>query len=251
VNQLQRKLGPLALWQWIAIGAAAGLGIALWRRSHGAQDVAAAVTPSDAQYNPIDPTTGLPFAGGVSTGPATDTGTAGASGNLQDLLNNFGALESLLAGLQQLQPVGPAIDTTGGDSDGSVAVQTGTTSAKKSPLERAKAALATGKLGPVNRQRLKAAGYTDKQIDLHLKSGTPLAKPQSQQHPKNPGHTVTHHGGGKKTPSSSAPHNPRQHVNQHPPSHQRHEPTKHHSAQHPAAKTPAPKKAPKARKGKH
>jgi hypothetical protein len=258
---LQKKLGPLALWQWIAIGAAVGGAIVLWRRAHpgAASDAAATATPSDAEFNPIDPTTGLPISGGISSGAATDTGAAGAGGSLTDLLSNFGALESLLSGLQEISP-GPAVET---DPD-TVAAQTGSkksAAAKKagsslSPLARAKKALTSGKLGPINRQRLKAAGYTDAQISYHLKHKTPLGAPYAQQHPtkktkpakKNPGHTTTSHGNGKKTASSSAPHNPRQHVNVQSPAHQRHPPTKHPSAQHPAARKPAPKKKAKARR---
>jgi hypothetical protein len=201
MNQLTRKLGPLPMWQWIAIGAALGGVILLYRRSHpsggAAVGAVGAAIPSDAQYNPIDPTTGLPISGGFSTGPATDTGAAGAgSGNLTDLLNNFGALEQLLAGLQEIQP-GPAVDT---NSD-TPKVQTGAKKAKKPAKKKASA----------KRKPAKHAGH------------------------KNPGHHTISHGHGKKTASSSAPHNPRQHHNVQPPSHQKH-PTPHHSAQHPAAK---------------
>lgn len=254
---LDRKLGPLPLWQWIAIGAAIGAAALWYRRTHpgAASDAAGAATPSDAQYNPIDPTTGLPISGGFSTGAATDTGASGSGGSLGDLLSNFGTLEQLLVGLQEINP-GPAVET----DPATTAMQTGSNTAaaksasakkptKASALASAKAAVASGKLGPINRQRLKAAGYSDSQIDYHVKHKTPLAAPYAQQHPTkkqaaakaSPGHTITTHGNGKKTASSSAPHNPRQHVNVQSPAHQRHEPAKHVSAQHPAAKKPAKK----------
>lgn len=259
---LDRKLGPLPLWQWIAIGAAIGAAALWYRRTHPgtASDAVATATPGDAQYNPIDPTTGLPISGGISAGAATGTGAAGAGGSLTDLLTNFQALEGLLSGLQEISP-GPAVET----DPGTVATQTGSpTKAAKaaaktsSPLSRAKAAVANGTLGPVNRRRLKAAGYSDSQIDYHLKHKTPLAAPYAQQHPTkkkttakaSPGHTVTHHGNGKKTASSSAPHNARQHVNVQSPAHERHAPTKHVSAQHPAAKKKAPPKKSRTAAGK-
>jgi hypothetical protein len=220
VDALKKKLGPLPLWQWVLIGAVVGAGTILWRRGHpaaqAAQDVAAAATPSDAQYNPIDPTTGLPVSGGVSTGAAaTDTGSvtdayaaglaagggAGGGATLADLLSNFAQLEDLLTGLQEIG-VGSAIET----DHGAVQQQTGTKRAKpETPAKR-----------------------------------KPAKKKTTHAGDKNPGHHVTDHGGRRKTPSSSAPHNPRQHHNVQPPAHQRHDPTKHPSAQHPAAKQPVP-----------
>jgi hypothetical protein len=210
MDALKRKLGPLQLWQWVLIGAVVGAGAILWRRGHPAavQDVAAAATPSDAQYSPIDPTTGLPYSGGVSTGPAatdtgliTDPGALATGGGIADLLSNFAQLEDILAGLQSLQP-GPAVQT----DQGAVQTQVGTKRAKpkKAPAKK------------------------------------PAKKRTAHAGEKNPGHHVTDHGGRRKTPSSSAPHNPRQHHNVQPPAHQRHDPTKHPSAQHPAAKQPVP-----------
>lgn len=211
MDALKKKLGPLALWQWVLIGAVVGAGTILWRRGHPAAAAAraAAATPSDAQYSPIDPTTGLPISGGISTGagaaqtgdvlaPAADTGAAGG-GTLADLLSNFAQLEDLLTGLQEIG-VGGAIET----DNGVVQQQTGT-------------------------KRTKAKKPAKKK---------PARKKTTHAGDKNPGHHVTDHGGRKKTPSSSAPHNPRQHHNVQPPAHQRHEPTKHQSAHHPAAKQP-------------
>lgn len=215
---MKRKLGPLQLWQWILIGAVVGAGTYFYRRQHpaaaAAQDAAAAALPSDAAYNPIDPTTGLPFAGGMSTGPALDatgdvTTTAGlgdgtGGGSLSDLLTNFGTLEDLLTGLTGLTGIAPGPETQ--TDQGAVQEQVGT---KRASTKKAK-------------------------------KKTPKAKKTVHAGTKNPGHHITSHGHGRKTPSSSAPHNPRQHHNVRPPAHQRHPATQHHSAKHPAAKHLAP-----------
>lgn len=227
---MKKKLGPLQLWQWIAIGAVAGVGAILIRRhSANAGNAAATVTPADATYNPIDPTTGLPYSGGISTGGGTGSTGAPAAGpaDFTDLLNNFGALEGLLAGLQQIVPPPGAAQTT---DPGHVSTQTGAAPAKKakpkSNLERAKARVTQGKGTAKTDATLLAAGYSRGQIAHAKATGQPLGKP------KNPGHHVTTHAGGRRTASSSAPHNSRQHTNVAPPSHQRHPPTEHHSAAH-------------------
>lgn len=224
---MKRKLGPLQLWQWVLIGAVVGIGGVLYRRGHpaaqSAQNAAAAALPSDAQYNPISPTTGMSTAGGVSTGASADdisrtreqlgitalgTQLTALEGQLNQLnqptsmssmLDNFGMLETLLSGLQDIHPAsaGPAVQT----DQAAVQTQTGTKRAtrvtKPKKVEKTK--------------KREHAGHT------------------------NPGHHVIDHGGGRKTPSSSAPHNARQHRNAQPPAHQRHDPTTHPSRHHPAS----------------
>lgn len=241
-DALKKKLGPLPLWQWVLIGAVVGVGAILWRRGHpaAAQDAAAAAIPSDAQYNPIDPTTGLPVSGGVSTGPTsadpglivTDPGAA-APPSFTDLLTGFGQLEDLLAGIQGLQP-GPAIET----DQGVVQAQTGTRSAVKKP------GVFTQTTGPrAGRNYIVQGGqrlYESKpgKGDWGKAKGSRATIKKATPAKKSPGHTVTKHGGRKRTPSSSAAHNPRQHHNVRAPAHERHNPTKHPSAQHPKAKQP-------------
>lgn len=246
MNALKKKLGPLPLWQWVLIGAVVGVGSILYRRGHPAAAAAAAVTPSDAQYNPIDPTTGLPYSGGVSAGaPAAVTGDVTAPQSLSDLLSGFGQLTDLLGQIQSLQP-GPEIQADNG------AVQEQTGAGGPGAVAKKKAGVFTqseGKRAGLNyivqggkRRYESTAGKGDwgKGGVIKVASRT-AAKKKTAAAKKNPGHTTTKHGGGKKTPSSSAAHNARQHHNVRPPSHQRHAPTQHHSAAHPAAKRPAPK----------
>lgn len=244
MDALKRKLGPLPLWQWVLIGAVLGGGVLLWRRGHPAAAAAAGAVPSDAQYQPIDPTTGLPYAGGVTTSPGGDEPPP--QGPFGDLTGIQDQLDAILGALSDIQP-GADVET----DHAAVAEQTGTGPARRKPgpLARAKAAVTSGRVGPVNRARLRAAGYTDAQINYHIRHRTPLAKPYAKQHPgrkppkhqpaHSPGHRETSHGGGKRTRSSSAPHNPRQHGHVQPPAHERHEPIKHPSATHPAVHSPA------------
>jgi hypothetical protein len=243
---MKKKLGPLELWQWIAIGVAAGLGAYLLRRGQPA--AVAAATPADATYNPIDPTTGQPYAGGVSSGGATTpTGSpvdpSNGQAGLSDLLNNLGSLEGLLAGLQQMQP-GPATDTDQGTVQGQTgaAPSSKVSATAKSNLDRAKARVKLGRGSTATTKALLKAGYSKGQITHAQKTHTLLGKP------KNPGHKVTAHiATSRKTASSSAPHNARQHINVAPPSHQRHPPTEHHSAPRPVVRS-LPKPKPKARR---
>lgn len=211
MNAMQKKLGPLPVWQWILIGAVVGLGTYLYERRAGAagaaaQDATAAATPADAQYEPIDPTTGLPIAGGISTGADTtgDATDTSGTGSLADLLTNFQSLEDLLAGLSEITPAapGPAVNT----DQGQVKNHTGTKKAKPKKHKARKPA----------KKKVTTGGH------------------------KNPGHHVTHHGHGKKTAGSSAPHNDQQHKHVQAPSHQRHPATTHPSAHHPSATHPIP-----------
>ncbi|HEX6461107.1 MAG TPA: hypothetical protein VF032_19480 [Thermoleophilaceae bacterium] len=219
---MKKKLGPLQLWQWVAIGVAVGLGAYLWSRRSSSTSPG---TLAGSAFNPIDPTTGLPVSGGVTTGGATDT--TGNPTSLQNELADLGAIEQLLAGLQSLQPLPPVGDQTNTDP-GTVSVHTGAAPAPKpkSALEKAKERVARGVGGSKTINELLAAGYSRGQITHALKTRSPLGKPKN--HPA--GHHVTHHAGGRKRAASTHPHNPRQHHNVAPPSHQRHHPTKHPSA---------------------
>jgi hypothetical protein len=201
---MKRKLGPLQLWQWILIGALVGGGTLLWRRGHpaalAAADAASAALPSDAAYNPIDPTTGLPFSGGISAGALGPTDTS------SDVLNPQDQFASYLSNLETLLSLVAPVDAGAGDPVATdpavVGTQVGTKKATKKPAKKKPA----------------------------------KKKPTTHAGASNPGHHVTKHGAGKKTAGSSAPHNARQHQNVHPPSHQRHPATKHPSASHLVAK---------------
>jgi hypothetical protein len=195
---MKRKLGPLQLWQWILIGALVGGGTLLYRRSHpgAASDVASAALPSDAEYNPIDPTTGMPFAGGVSAGALGPTDTS------SDVLSPQDQFAGYLSNLESLMSLVAPVDAGPGDAvetdPGVVQTQVGTKKATKKPAKKK----------PAKKKKTTHAGAS------------------------NPGHHVTKHGAGKKTAGSSAPHNRQQHKNVAPPSHQRHPATRHPSAGH-------------------
>lgn len=87
---MKRKLGPLKLWQWIAIGVALGVGVYLLRGREGTGEVPAESFGSTGTgaFGPIDPETGIPYAfqnapGNASTTPADP---------LASFLDTFGAL---------------------------------------------------------------------------------------------------------------------------------------------------------------
>lgn len=89
-NGLQKKLGPLKVWQWAMIGAALGVAVLLYKRSHPGSEE----TPASGElfggtgtgaYGPIDPETGIPYAFSGGGGGA-------AGGTAEDL---FGTIEKL------------------------------------------------------------------------------------------------------------------------------------------------------------
>jgi hypothetical protein len=215
---MKRKLGPLQLWQWLLIGAVVGVGTYFYTRNRA--PAPASATPSDAQFGPIDPTTGLPFASGGAGGgaPLDPTAVATPATNLPDLLAGFSQLEDLFAGMQSLIPTPGAATDTSGDT---VATATG---AKKASKKKRPKEGDTRKIG-----RKKQYFWNG-----HWHSAPKGAAHKKVTHPgkKNPGHHVTHHKGGKKTAHATAPHNHRQHHNVAPPAHQRHHPT-HHPHPHP------------------
>jgi hypothetical protein len=101
VNKLQKKLGPLKLWQWIAIGAALGAAILILRKKETPQAEAGEVFggTGTGAFGPIDPETGIPYA--FEGGGA---GSAAASGEtLDQFLERIGQLKD--AGL-----LGPEVE---------------------------------------------------------------------------------------------------------------------------------------------
>lgn len=229
---LQKKIGPLPLWAWALIMGGVIGGVILLRRGQGT-----GVDGTDVGSD----TSGQIFPGatdGASSGSLTGTGGAPT---IADGLTSFtttvqqlkdaglwpdvatqGAPTVTAPGLVDLAPGHTYYDPTTGETVSgpeAIAAKSATAAApagkKPTPLERAKAAVQKGKVGPLNRKRLHKAGYTDSQIDLHAKHKTPLAQPQKIQHPKTK--TTT----GSKSPkgkTSTATH-PLQHVTAAAPNH--------------------------------
>lgn len=227
---LQKKIGPLPIWAWALIMGGVIGGVILIRRGSSDTGTAGADVGSD--------TSGQIFPGatdGASSGSLTGTGGAPT---LADGLTSFtstvqqlkdaglwpdvatqGAPAAVGSNLIDLAPGHSYYDPTTGETVSgpeAIAANSATAAApagkKPTALERAKAAVQKGKVGPINRKRLQKAGYTNNQIDLHAKHKTPLAQPQKIQHPK----TKTTSGAKGKT--STATH-PLQHVTAAAPNH--------------------------------
>lgn len=232
---LQKKIGPLPLWAWALIMGGVIGGVILLRK--GADDGTAdgSVVGSD--------TSGQIFPGatdGASGGSLTGTGGAPT---LQD------GLTSTLTTIQQLKDAGlwpdvatqgapaapPALidlapghsyydPTTGETVSGpeqiaakSATAGTTTPGKKPSALDRAMTSVQKGAVGPINRKRLNKAGYTNAQIDFHIKSKTPLKQPDKVQHPKKTGPAKGNQKPvGKATAAST---HPLQHVTAAAPNH--------------------------------
>lgn len=209
---MHKKLGPLETWQWLAIGAAAGILYYLYQRyqaNQAANSSTGTTTTSgtSSDLGPIDPTTGEPYAlegaynsGAASTTAAQNSGPTTLSQELSDLA----AIEGLQAGGTQITP-----DTT-----------TSAISALQTALGNETAAVKT--LTAAEKAQAKLINELKLRVAALQKAATPAGK-------HNPGHTVTTHNGGKQTATSSAPHSGNNHSNIAPPTHQRHPPTRHPS----------------------
>lgn len=215
---LQKKIGPLPIWAWALIMGGVIGGVILLRKGSGT--AAGADVGSD--------TSGQIFPGatdGASSGSLT--GTGGAPTTFDGVAQTAATIQALKdAGLWPDVAVAPYNDSVGYVPDAAAAVDAGPNSiaansgtaaapaaGKKPPaLERAKAAVAKGSAGPINRKRLIKAGYTNAQIDFHIKHKTPLQQPDKVQHPKAPPKGLT--PGGKPAPT-----HPLQHVTAAAPDH--------------------------------
>lgn len=215
---MHKKLGPLEAWQWAAILAGLMLVYYEYEKSKASSAAATGGTSPTDTSGPIDPTTGLPYAtdgGGVgggyvgtagSTGAATDSGTS-----LQQELSDLGSIEGLMSGLGLGAAPAPT-DTSSTDTSGGSDTTAG-----------AGAGLSTRQTNTLNTD-LKTLNKTLKKQSTAITRLQKALKPKRSTKPanhKNPGHHVTTHPGGKKTATSSAPHNGQQHKNIAPPSHQR------------------------------
>jgi hypothetical protein len=74
---LEKKLGPLKVWQWALIGAALGAAIVIYRRGKPEGEAAGEVFggTGTGAFGAIDPETGIPyqFEGGAGGGESLDT----------------------------------------------------------------------------------------------------------------------------------------------------------------------------------
>lgn len=211
---LTRKFGPLPAWAWLTITAAA---VYFYRSRNGGGTAAAAAATSDA--TPADPSTPQDP---VTLGPGEsvynpNTGQLIGTSPEQQPTTDPTDSTPIVAGPGESiydprtgtyypgQPeAADNVDTPVSSGDPGVAAK-----AKPSALDRAKAAVMTGKIGPVNKQRLRRAGYSDTQIAYHAKRKTALATPQSKKKAKpkaqhTPPAPVKHHTTTKPRSRSGA-----------------------------------------------
>lgn len=116
MNRLQHKLGPLKLWQWIAIGAALGVAVLVYKKTHPNAEGEEAATgelfggTGTGAYGAIDPNTGVPyqFEGGAG-GAAGEGSAAGEIANWIQTLKELGIWpEGGEAGTPEAGEAGPA-----------------------------------------------------------------------------------------------------------------------------------------------
>lgn len=229
---LTRKLGPLPAWAWLAIFAGA---VFLWRRGHGGSTASAATTDTGngVDLTPPEPQDPITLQPGESVyNPATG-----------QLIASPVPLptEPVVPAEVGLTPTNPIEDAPAATAANATGVAPPTK--KLGPIGRARAAVANagrgGRIGPKNRQRLHTGGYTDRQIDYHLKRGTPLGKPSAKQHPKpKAGHKTPT---PVKHPTAQKPRSRSHAVIRHPTA----RPKPSHAPAHPKPR-PAPKPAPPA-----
>jgi hypothetical protein len=187
---LTRKLGPIPAWAWLTALAGA---VYLWRRRAGGAAAATATDTSGTDTTPPDtqdpvtlqpgesvynPNTGQLIGTSPEQQPTPDTGGPIVIGPGE--VGYDPATGRIIPG----QPVAP--DDSGGTDSSPPAVTSAGAAPTKKPdaLARAKAAVLTGKVGPVNRQRLRRAGYSESQIKYHAGRKTSLATPDSKKKPK-------------------------------------------------------------------
>lgn len=236
---LQKKIGPLPLWAWALIMGGVIGGVILLRKGSN--------TGTDGQEVGTD-TSGQIFPGatdGASGGSLTGTGGAPT---LQDGLTSFtstvqqlkdaglwpdvatqGAPVVTPPGLVDLAPGHTYYDPTTGETVSgpeqiaakSATPSTTTPGKKPSALDRAMTAVQKGSgVGPIRRALLKKHGYTDAQINFHIKHKTPLKQPDNVKAKSKANTPAKGPAKGKPaaTASAAATH-PLQHVTAAPPNH--------------------------------
>lgn len=186
---LRRKLGPLPVWAWSLIGGSVlyflrakgyfqGLGsnkvtgetLQPTQQATDAKSPPTVLQPGESAYNPDTGTltTAPGGGGGGASGNSGDSGGGGGGTTPTDNSDVIQAIEDLTSAVMGGQ--------TTSDKPDSVSPRTH----KPTALERAKAAVVKGKIGPKNRARLKGAGYTASQISYHLRRHTALGKPRGK-----------------------------------------------------------------------
>lgn len=192
-NALTRKFGPLPAWAWLTILAAGAYFYSSRGGGGGAAPSTSAtdITPTDAP-EPRDPMTLQPGESVYDPNTGQLIGTAPE----QQPAEVPEAVAPFLP--DPVEAPEPAFEPA-------AAAAAPPAAKKPSALSRAKAAVLTGRVGPINRQRLRSAGYSDSQIDYHAKRKTAVATPQSKKKPKakpqhKPSKPVKH-----PTPNKSKP----------------------------------------------
>ena len=234
---MHKKLGPLEAWQWALI--AAGLLLVYYEYEKSKANSAATTTTGTTTTDntgPIDPTTGLPYADEIGTGAGiSGTGGGGSTGDLGSLGSSTGSSTDGATSLQQeLSDLGSIEGLMSNLGLGTGGSTTNTTVA--GGLSGSQTKTLNTDLTNLNKTISKDQGAISKLQKQVAKLTAPKKTSKPANH-KNPGHQVTTHPGGKKTPTSSAPHNGQQHTNIAPPSHQR-------ATQKPAAPKPKPRPKP-------
>lgn len=198
---LKRKLGPLPVWVWSILG---GVVVYFLRKrgyfGGGVQEgetlqprQASATTPQAQTVLQPGESVYDPNTGALTTAPGNDTGNAGDTSP-----GSSGGGSGDYA--QAIQDMVDAI--TNGLTQREQPDRTSPTAHKKlTPLDRAKAAVKRGKVGPKNEARLEHAGYTKGQIAYHTKKRTALGKPA---HKPGSHRDTTSHTTRQSKPRSSA-----------------------------------------------
>lgn len=141
---LQRKVGPLKMYQWVGLGVILGLGVLVWRRTHpssaGTEGEVFGGTGTGA-FGPINPETGVPYA---FEGGAAGTGTA--AGTISEQLGGLGELLGTLRELglwPEAVPEGMTPAEAAEDEAGAGAKKPHADKARKSKAQKAGAKRAT------------------------------------------------------------------------------------------------------------
>jgi hypothetical protein len=200
VNGLSRKLGPLKLWQWIAIGAALGGAIYLYRKNQqpaGVSNEEIFGGTGTGAYGPINPDTGIPYAFEQGLG-----GSAGAEG--------FGEFLEKVAQIKELF----VPETEPGESAGETAPATKGGKANAA----AKKARAAAKKAKKEQQRehKKRVQAEHQHTQKPGTTGGAASAPHTHHSPPPPhthvsgarvaGHDQAHVGAGAAAPAGAKPH---------------------------------------------
>lgn len=237
---LTRKFGPLPAWAWLAITA---VSLYFWRSrgggGGGVTSTGTGDTTAPEAPEPRDPIT-------LSPGESVYDPNTGQLVSTAPEQQPAPEAPEATAPLLPADPE-PAPANAFEDPEVTSAKAPSAAPAKKlGPVNRARAAVLTGKVGRVNRQRLRRYGYSDAQIDYHAKRktalGTPAskkkAKPKPQHKPSTP---VKHPTSAKSKPRAGGTHKPPTHRPRPKP-----KPAGSHHATRPRSKPAAPP-PPKAR----